>query len=363
MIAVQPVFWTMPTQLLSGTALAAGIGFVNLFGAIGGFLAPIVRVQGRNVVRQQRRRTVNPGRRRHCRGGHYLFIEPYPRGTPARQRTALNKGIAMNALLSNPFKRGLLRGETQIGLWLSSTLILHGGDRCDVGIRLAADRRRACPEHYSGPLSSAAGDCPLCQPAGHSRPVEGNRSLIKQVLDIGARTLLVPMVDTAEQAREVVSATRYPPIGSRGVGAGVARAARWGRVENYMAEANDQLCLLIQVESRTALENLDAILEVDGIDGVFIGPADLSASLGYPDDAGHPDVQRVIGAEHPAHSRGGGKAAGFLAVDPAMAEKCLAWGPTCVAVGVDTMLYTQALDRRLAMFKSASAQPQEKTSY
>ncbi|MBD3705631.1 hypothetical protein IE993_10440 [Klebsiella pneumoniae] len=89
-------------------------------------------------------------------------------------------------------------------------LILHGGDRCDVGIRLAADRRRACPEHHSGSLSSAAGDCPYAsQPV--IRPVEGNRSLIKQVLDIGARTLLVPMVDTAEQAREVVSATRYPP--------------------------------------------------------------------------------------------------------------------------------------------------------
>ncbi|QPG07450.1 hypothetical protein IUJ34_20425 [Klebsiella pneumoniae subsp. pneumoniae] len=92
-------------------------------------------------------------------------------------------------------------------------LILHGGDRCDVGIRLAADRRRACPEHHSGPLSSAAGDCPYAsQPV--IRPVEGNRSLIKQVLDIGARTLLVPMVDTAEQAREVVSATRYPPSGA-----------------------------------------------------------------------------------------------------------------------------------------------------
>ncbi|MBD3698017.1 hypothetical protein IE981_25340 [Klebsiella pneumoniae] len=92
-------------------------------------------------------------------------------------------------------------------------LILHGGDRCDVGIRLAADRRRACPEHHSGSLSSAAGDCPYAsQPV--IRPVEGNRSLIKQVLDIGARTLLVPMVDTAEQAREVVSATRYPPSGA-----------------------------------------------------------------------------------------------------------------------------------------------------
>ncbi len=94
-----------------------------------------------------------------------------------------------------------------------------------------------------------------------------------------------------------------------------------------MAEANDELCLLIQVESRTALENLDAILEVDGIDGVFIGPADLSASLGYPDDAGHPDVQRVI-EQSIRRIRAAGKAAGFLAVDPAMAEKCLAWGPT-----------------------------------
>ncbi len=110
---------------------------------------------------------------------------------------------------------------------------------------------------------------------------------------------------------------------------------------------NDELCLLIQVESRTALENPDAILEVDGIDGVFIGPADLSASLGYPDDAGHPDVQRVIEQSIRA-LRAAGKAAGFLAVDPAMAEKCLAWGPTSVAVGVDNMLYTQALDRRLA---------------
>lgn len=92
-----------------------------------------------------------------------------------------------------------------------------------------------------------------------------------------------------------------------------------------MAEANDELCLLIQVESRTALENPDAILEVDGIDGVFIGPADLSASLGYPDDAGHPDVQRVI-EQSIRRIRAAGKAAGFLAVDPAMAEKCLAGG-------------------------------------
>ncbi len=232
----------------------------------------------------------------------------------------------MNALLSNPFKRGLLRGETQIGLWLSST----SSYMAEIAATSGYDWLLIDGEHAPNTIQDLYHQLQAIAPYASQpviRPVEGNRSLIKQVLDIGARTLLVPMVDTAEQAREVVSATRYPPIGSRGVGAGVARAARWGRVENYMAEANDELCLLIQVESRTALENLDAILEVDGIDGVFIGPADLSASLGYPDDAGHPDVQRVI-EQSIRRIRAAGKAAGFLAVDPAMAEKCLAWGPT-----------------------------------
>ncbi|MBJ3617517.1 2-keto-3-deoxy-L-rhamnonate aldolase, partial [Salmonella enterica subsp. enterica serovar Weltevreden] len=181
-------------------------------------------------------------------------------------------------------------------------------------------------------------------------------------LDIGAQTLLIPMVDTAEQARQVVSATRYPPLGQRGVGASVARAARWGRIDNYMAQANESLCLLVQVESKVALENLDAILEVEGIDGVFIGPADLSASLGYPDNAGHPEVQRIIEACI-YRIRAAGKAAGFLAVDPAMAQKCLAWGANFVAVGVDTMLYTEALDSRLAMFKSVQSVSTAKRSY
>ena len=128
-----------------------------------------------------------------------------------------------------------------------------------------------------------------------------------------------------------------------------------------MAEANDELCLLIQVESRTALENTDAILEVDGIDGVFIGPADLSASLGYPDDAGHPDVQRVI-EQSIRRIRAAGKRPDFWRSTRRWRKNVLP-GANFVAVGVDTMLYTRALDRRLAMFKSDSAQPQEKTSY
>lgn len=159
-----------------------------------------------------------------------------------------------------------------------------------------------------------------------------------------------------------MAATRYPPLGERGVGASVARAARWGRIDNYMAQANESLCLLVQVESKTALDNLDAILDVEGIDGVFIGPADLSASLGYPDNAGHPEVQRII-QESLRRIRAAGKAAGFLAVDPAMAQKCLQWGANFVAVGVDTMLYTEALDRRLAMFKAVSSATPVKSSY
>ncbi|MDN8599421.1 2-keto-3-deoxy-L-rhamnonate aldolase [Citrobacter sp. S2-9] len=267
----------------------------------------------------------------------------------------------MNALLSNPFKEGLRKGEVQIGLWLSST----SSYIAEIAATSGYDWLLIDGEHAPNTVQDLYHQLQAVAPYASQpviRPVEGSKSLIKQMLDIGTQTLLIPMVDTAEQARQVVSATRYPPLGERGVGASVARAARWGRIENYMAQANESLCLLVQVESKTALENLDAILDVDGIDGVFIGPADLSASLGYPDNAGHPEVQSIIEASI-RRIRAAGKAAGFLAVDPAMAQKCLQWGANFVAVGVDTMLYTEALDRRLAMFRSGPAEQTMKTSY
>ena len=239
----------------------------------------------------------------------------------------------MNAILSNPFKAGLLQGEAQIGLWLSST----SSYMAEIAATSGYDWLLIDGEHAPNTIQDLYHQLQAIAPYASQpviRPVEGNRSLIKQVLDIGARTLLIPMVDTAEQAR----------------------------VENYMAQANDELCLLIQVESKTALDNLDAILEVEGIDGVFIGPADLSASLGYPDNAGHPDVQRII-EQSIRRIRAAGKAAGFLAVDPEMAHKALAWGANFVAVGVDTNLYTRALDKRLAMFKPIAEQAEGKGSY
>ncbi|MEF3102878.1 2-keto-3-deoxy-L-rhamnonate aldolase [Raoultella terrigena] len=267
----------------------------------------------------------------------------------------------MNAILSNPFKAGLSRGERQIGLWLSST----SSYVAEIAATAGYDWLLIDGEHAPNTIQDLYHQLQAIAPYASQpviRPVEGSRSLIKQVLDIGARTLLIPMVDTADQARDIVAATRYPPVGTRGVGAGVARAARWGRVGNYMAQANDEHCLLIQVESKTALDNLDEILEVEGIDGVFIGPADLSASLGYPDNAAHPDVQRII-EQSIRRIRAAGKAAGFLAVDPKMAHKSLEWGASFVAVGVDTQLYTDALDSRLAMFRPGARREEEKGSY
>lgn len=176
----------------------------------------------------------------------------------------------MNALLSNPFKEGLRKGDTQIGLWLSSTTSYMA----EIAATSGYDWLLIDGEHAPNTVQDLYHQLQAIAPYASQpviRPIEGSKALIKQVLDIGAQTLLIPMVDTAEQARQVVSATRYPPLGQRGVGASVARAARWGRIDNYMAQANESLCLLVQVESKVALENLDAILEVEGIDGVFIG--------------------------------------------------------------------------------------------
>ena len=123
---------------------------------------------------------------------------------------------------------------------------------------------------------------------------QGDTTLIKQVLEIGATTLLVPMVESAAEARELVRATRYPPRGVRGVGSGLARSSRWGGYPRYLQEADDGICLLVQVETAAALAQLDEIAAIDGVDGVFIGPADLSASMGHLGNPSHPEVRQAI---------------------------------------------------------------------
>ena len=181
----------------------------------------------------------------------------------------------------------------------------------------------------------------------------GDVPLIKQMLEIGAQTLLVPVVDTVEQAERLVAAVRYPPRGIRGVGSSAARSSRWSAVENYVHGADDEVCLLVQAETVTAMKNLDAIAAVDGIDGVFFGPADLSASMGLLGQVAHPDVTAAID-DGIRRVLAAGKAPGVLTVDPALARHFLDEGALFVAVGVEAALLARAARDLAAAFASPS---------
>jgi len=243
-------------------------------------------------------------------------------------------------MYDNNFKRALARREAQVGLWLS----LANPYTAEVCATAGFDWLLIDGEHAPNDVRSILAQLQALAPyPGHAivRPVIGEVALIKQLLDIGAQTLLVPMVDTAEQARQLVAATRYPPEGVRGNGSAIARASRWGLREDYVEQANDEICLLVQAETRTALDNLEAICAVDGVDGVFIGPADLAASLGHRSDPGHPQVQDAIdGALRRIIASG--KAAGTITPDIAQAQRYLDMGCTFVAVGLDARLLAGA---------------------
>lgn len=186
------------------------------------------------------------------------------------------------------------------------------------------------------------------------RPVNHDPALIKQYLGIGAQTLLVPMVETAAEAEALVRALRYPPHGMRGVGTALERGARWNAVEDYFNQADAEVCLIVQIESRAGLDNLDAILKVDGVDGVFIGPADLAASLGHLGQPMHPEVKAVIEAVLPKIAAAG-KAPGVFASDPATAKHYRGCGASFVAVGADTSLLRNAAVALAASFKEGAA--------
>jgi 4-hydroxy-2-oxoheptanedioate aldolase len=190
------------------------------------------------------------------------------------------------------------------------------------------------------------------------RPVDGNTARLKQLLDIGVQTLLIPMVESAEQARQLVQAVQYPPKGVRGLGTSLARAARWNQVPGYLQKANEQICLIVQVETTHAMNNLDEILAVDGIDGVFIGPSDLSASMGYTGDAGHPKVVELIcnGLQKITAAK---KYAGLLCLDPNLTQTYIKQGAGFVGIGVDTLLLANAAKQLADSVKNVSAKPQK----
>lgn len=193
----------------------------------------------------------------------------------------------------NTFKQRLRSGEAQIGLWLG----LADAYCAELAANAGFDWLLIDGEHAPNDLRTLLGQLQAVAPYPSQpviRPVIGDTALIKQVLDIGVQTLLVPMVESADQARELVRAIHYPPHGVRGVGSALARASRWNSIPGYLDKADEQMCLLVQIESREGLANLDAIAAVDGVDGVFIGPADLSASMGFRGNPGHPDRKSVV---------------------------------------------------------------------
>lgn len=255
--------------------------------------------------------------------------------------------------LTNPFKQALGGTAPLLGLWLGMA-DPYAAELCATA---GFDWLLIDGEHGPNDLRStlATLQAVAAYPAHPIvRITHGDTALIKQVLELGATTLLVPMVDSAAQATSIVQAMRYPPQGVRGVGSGLARSSRWNGNPNYLSQANGTMCLLAQVESVQALDNLEAIAGVEGVDALFIGPADLAASMGYLGQTNHPEVRAAIDHAIGVIQRAG-KAAGILATDPAYARHCMDKGVRFVAVGVDTTLLAQATRGLAASFKSANA--------
>ncbi|MFF7110025.1 4-hydroxy-2-oxoheptanedioate aldolase [Pseudomonas sichuanensis] len=249
----------------------------------------------------------------------------------------------------NTFKQRLRSGQAQIGLWLG----LADPYCAELAANAGFDWLLLDGEHAPNDLRSLLGQLQAVAPYPGQpvvRPVVGDTALIKQLLDIGAQTLLVPMVESAEQARQLVRAVRYPPYGVRGVGSALARASRWNSIPGYLDLADEQVCLLVQIENREGLANLDQICAVDGVDGVFIGPADLSAAMGHRGNPGHPEVQAAIEDAIVRIGRAG-KAAGILSADEVLARRYIELGAAFVAVGVDTTVLMRGLQRLAGAFK------------
>lgn len=177
----------------------------------------------------------------------------------------------------------------------------------------------------------------------------GDDVILKQVLDIGAQNVLVPMVSNAAQARELVAAVRYPPRGRRGVGSSLSRSARWNRVDGYLQNADEHVSLFVQVESADAVEHAAEIAAVDGVDGVFVGPADLAASLGVLGQQTHPDVLAAVERTFAA-VRAAGKPVGVNAFDPVAAEAYIEKGAAFIAVAADVSMLARGSEALASRF-------------
>lgn len=252
-------------------------------------------------------------------------------------------------LPQNPFKRALRAGRPQIGLWSS----LSSNYTVEVIAGAGFDWILLDSEHSPNELESLLTQLQAAAPYPTHPVVRvpwNDMVTIKRVLDIGAQSLLVPYVSTRAEAENAVAYTRYPPAGVRGV-AGTTRATRFGRVKDYARRAPEEICVLVQVETQAALDNIEAICAVEGVDGVFIGPADLHASLGYTGEIANPKVKPLID-DAIRRIRKAGRAPGILTPNEADARHWLECGALFVAVGADVGILARGAEALAAKFKS-----------
>ncbi|MGB1209653.1 MAG: aldolase/citrate lyase family protein [Paracoccaceae bacterium] len=239
----------------------------------------------------------------------------------------------------NPFKQAIATGRLQLGCWLG----LADPYVAEISAGAGFDWLLIDGEHAPNDLRSIVAQLQvLAARDAHAvvRPPIGETWIIKQLLDAGAQTLLVPMIESADQARALVDAVTYPPHGVRGVGSALARASDFSAIGDYLITARDEICVLAQVENRAGLAALDDILGVEGLDGVFIGPSDLAADMGFIGQAGQPEVKEAV-LDAVARIVAAGKAAGILTLDPDLQTRCRALGASFIATDIDVTLFAR----------------------
>jgi 4-hydroxy-2-oxoheptanedioate aldolase len=249
----------------------------------------------------------------------------------------------------NSFKRALSEGKQLIGLWLA----LGDDNAAELCADSGFDWLLIDGEHAPNNLRSILSQLRAVQgstSASVVRLASDDRVAIKQHLDIGAQSLLIPMIESAEQAREVVRSCRYAPSGARGIGAAFARASRYGRVSDYIHRAADEICILLQVETMKGIDALEAILEVDGIDGVFVGPSDLAADMGMPGKPGSDEVKKVVVNALKLIGKSK-KASGILTSDVELASHYQKLGVGFLAVGSDVGVLVAGLNQLRQKFR------------
>jgi 4-hydroxy-2-oxoheptanedioate aldolase len=255
----------------------------------------------------------------------------------------------MTDMPRNAFKHALAAGKLQIGLWSSLASNVAAEIISDSGFDWILLDTEHSPNEIPGLVSQLQAlrggtATPIVRPAWN------DAVLAKRILDIGAQSLLFPYVQNVNEARAAVASTRYPPQGIRGVAVS-ARASRYGRTPGYLTKANSEICVLVQVETAQAMRELEAIAKVEGVDGVFIGPSDLAASLGHLGNPQHPEVQKVI-EDAGRRLKAIGRAAGILTGNEDEARRYMDWGYLFVAVGADVGLLARNADALAKKFKS-----------